>query len=104
MSGINLALGEKSTTRIVQAIQQIMQGRDNASGSVTLAVSAATTTVSAPNCAETSRVFLQPVTADAAAEIAAGGCYVSAVANSSFTITHANNSKSDRTFHWTARG
>lgn len=104
MGGINLAQGERSLDRIVQAIRQIMQGRDNASGTVTLIANAASTTVSAPNCAAESKVFLESTTAHAAAERAAGTLHISAVANGSFTITHVNNAQIDRTFFWTTRG
>lgn len=104
MSGINLAQGERSLDRIVQAIRQIMQGRDNASGTVTLTANAATTTVQAPNCASGSSVFLTPKTANAAAEYGGGTIYVSSVLNGSFTITHANTAATDKTFFWTTRG
>lgn len=104
MSGIHLAQGESSVSRIVQAIRQLMQGRDDAGGSVTLTASVASTIVSAPNCAAGSQVFLQAKTASAATEVGNGTVYVSAVANQSFTITHANNATADRSFFWTARG
>ena len=104
MSGINLAPGEGFSPRIVQAIRLIMQGRNNACGSVTLATSTTVTTVEAPNCAETSQVFLQETSAAAAQERAAGGCYVSAKKNGSFIITHANATSTSRSFDWTALG
>jgi hypothetical protein len=104
MSGIHLAPGEKDTPRIVQAIRLLMQGRDDAGGTVTLAANAATTIVTAPNCAAGSLVFTEATTAHAAAEKASGNMYVSAVANGSFTITHSNSAQTDRSFFWTARG
>src|SRR5258707_14836566 len=93
-----LSPSESEPYRIVNAIRQLMQGRSNAAGSVTLAAAAAATTVSAPNCAAGSQVFLFPKTAHAAAELAAGACYVSAVSNGAFTLAHANNAQADRTF------
>ena len=57
-----------------------------------------------PNCAPTAQVFLFPKTAHAAAELAAGGCYVSAVAAGTFTLTHANNAQTDRTFAYVCLG
>lgn len=104
MSGIHLAPGETGVARIVQAIRQLMQGRDDAGGSVTLTANAASTSVSAPNCAAGSQVFLQATTATAATEVGNGTIHVSAVANQSFTITHANSAVTTRTFFWTARG
>lgn len=104
MSGVHLSSAERDPARIVQAIRAQQQGRDDASGTVTLVASAATTTVQAPNCAETSEVFLHPKTADAAAEVAGGAMYVSTIGNGSFVITHKNSASVDRTFSWTARG
>jgi hypothetical protein len=89
---------------LVNAIRQLMQGRSNAAGSLTLAAGAAGTTVTAPNCAPTAQVFLFPKTAHAAAELAAGTCWVSAVAGGAFTITHANNAQADRTFAYVCLG
>ena len=104
MSGFNLAPGETSISRIVQAIRQLIQGQDNACGTVTLAVSAASTTVAAPNCSSLSSVFLFPTTAHAAAELASGNMYVSAVASGTFTITQTNSATTGRSFNWTTRG
>lgn len=104
MSGINLSPGERDIGRLNQAIRQLMQGRDNASGVVTLTANAATTTVTAPNCAAGSDVIMQAKSASAATEVGNGTIYVSAVANGSFTITHANSAVADRSFFWTARG
>jgi hypothetical protein len=99
-----LSPSETQLFRIVNAVRQLTAGRSNAAGSAMLATGAASTTVSAPNCASTSQVFLFPKTAHAAAELAAGGCYISAVANGSFTISHANNAQADRTFAYVCLG
>ena len=104
MSGPPLAPSEMRAYAIVNAIRQLMQGRSNAAGTVTLAAGAASTAVVAPNCAPTAQVFLFPKTAHAAAEIAAGGCYVSAVAAGTFAVTHANNTQTDRTFAYVCLG
>jgi len=99
-----LSPSETQPYRIVNAIRQLAAGRSNAAGSLTLAAGAASTLINAPNCAAASQVFLFPKTAHAAAELAGGGCYVSAVANGSFTVTHANNAQSDRTFAYVCLG
>jgi hypothetical protein len=99
-----LSPAETAPYRIVNAIRQLAAGRSNAAGSVTLAAGAASTLVAAPNCAAASQVFLFPRTAHAAAELAGGTCYVSAVANGSFTVTHANNAQTDRTFAYVCLG
>jgi hypothetical protein len=104
MSAPQLSPSETQPYRIVNAIRQLMQGRSNAAGSVTLTASVGSTTVTAPNCAPSSQIFLFPRTAHAAAELAAGGCYVSAVAGGAFTVTHANNAQNDRIFSYVCLG
>ena len=98
MSAYVLATDEKNPRKLVTAINQLAQGRSNAAGACTLAANAASTSVSAQNCGAGSVVLLSPRSAHAAAEIAAGTCYISAVANGAFTIAHANNAQTDRTF------
>ena len=104
MSAPQLSPAETQLFRIVNAVRQLMQGRSNAAGSASLAAGATSTTVTAPNCAPGAQVFLCPRTAHAAAELAAGGCWVSAIAGGAFTIAHANNSQTDRTFSYVCLG
>ncbi|HEY3792960.1 MAG TPA: hypothetical protein VGM09_14090 [Bradyrhizobium sp.] len=89
---------ETDPKRIVLAIQQLAAGRSNAVGVVTLATGAAATVVTDRNCAAGSTPLLTPATANAAAEIGTGTLFVSAVANGSFTISHANSAATGRTF------
>jgi hypothetical protein len=89
---------ETDLKKIVLAVQQLAAGRSNAVGSVTLTTGAATTTVSDNNCASGSTVLFTPTTANAAAEIGNGTMYLSAVADKSFTLTHANSATTGRTF------
>lgn len=102
MSALIVAPGEKDPVKVSAAINQLAQGRSNATGSVTLTVSTTTTTVTALNCGTGSVVLLSPKTSNAAGAL--GTTYVSTVANKSFTLTHANNAQSDRTFGWVAIG
>lgn len=104
MAGTVPQPGEINVRRIVQSVRELYEGRSNAIGRVTLAASATTTAVTAVNCGLGSVVLLFPETADAAAEVAAGGLYVSAVGAGSFTLTHANDASTDRTFAWVALG
>lgn len=97
-------LTETDLQKIVLAIQQLGAGRSNAVGTVTLTVSAATTTVTDNNCAAGSVPILVPTTANAAAEVGNGTMYISAVANKSFTITHANSATTGRTFLYAIQG
>lgn len=85
---------------IVRAIFGIMQGRTNNVVEVTLTENAASTAVTDARIGVNTALIPVPVTANAAAEIGAGTMYVSNTnrVNGSATITHANNSQTDRTF------
>ena len=95
---------EKDLSKYALSLQQLAAGRSNAVGSVTLAASEDSTTVTTDNCAAGSTPILTPKTAHAAAEIGNGTLYISEVANKSFTISHANNSQTDRTFLYAILG
>lgn len=95
---VALSPAEKDPYRIVGAVRQLMEGRSNATGAVTLTAAATTTAVTAVSCAAGSTVLLQPTTANAAAALAT--TYIGTVANGSFTITHANNAQTDRSYRW----
>ena len=86
---------------VASVVNQLVDGKSNAKGSFTLTASATTTTVSDLRVGEDSIINFVPITANAAAEIGAGGIFISTRADSSFTITHANNSQSDRTYIYT---
>lgn len=64
---IQLQPGEKDIQRIVDAVIQIVQGRQNSVGDVTLTPAATFTFVSFPNCSKDCRVFLQAQNAAAVA-------------------------------------
>ena len=104
MTALVLAPDEKDARKVATAINQLAQGRSNAVGTVTLAANAASTVVTAKNCGAGSVVLLSPLTAHAAAELGNGTVYVSAVANGAFTLSHANNAQTDRTFGYVAMG
>lgn len=104
MSGRVPAGTERDLGRIVNAVRELFAGRCNAFGTVTLTASAASTAVTAPNIADGSPIFLEATTAHAAAERGNGTIYVSAVSAGTFTITHANNAQTDRTFFWRIGG
>jgi hypothetical protein len=104
MSGIAISPQEKDVFKIVFAIRQLMEGRSNATGSVTLTPSATTTTVTAPTCAAGSAIFLFPKTANAAGAIATTYVLAGNVSAGQFIVTHANAGSADRTFWWVALG
>ena len=85
-----------------------LRGKINAVFTCTLGESAASTTVSVPPGVLTNASFVafMPTTANAAAELAAGGMYISArdPASNQFTVTHANNAQTDRTFTYVVLG
>lgn len=93
---------DRERTRLVTAVLQLIRGRSNAVGSVTLTAGATSTTVDFVNCSQDSQVFLSPRTANAAAALAT--TYISSVGNKSFTIAHANAASTDRTFGFVALG
>lgn len=99
---IQLQPGERNPQRIVDAIIQLVEGRHNASGRVTLTPGATTTVVSHPNCSKSCEPQLSPRTANAAAAVAT--TYVSNINQGSFVITHANNAQVDRIFGYTVTG
>lgn len=90
-----------STMRdIVTAINQLIQGRSNATGTVTLAVAPATTTVvTKTDIPADAAVFLSPTTASAQATT-----WRVTVQAGQFTITHAADAAVDRTFRWLVIG
>ena len=94
--------------RMSRVINGAMQGKTNNTSdtAVTLTANAATTTVTeAPNrIGETTVILFMPTTANAATAMA--NVYVSSrsVANNTFTITHANNAQTDRTFNYVLIG
>jgi len=95
---------ETDLKKIVLAIQQLGAGRSNAVGSVTLATGSANTIVTTSNCSAGSTPILTPASANAATEVGNGTLYVSAVANGSFTITHANSATAGRRFLYAILG
>ncbi len=91
---------ERDIWQIVQTIIQLVNGRHNAVGEVTLAVGASVTVVEHPNCSADSCPKLTPLSASAAAE----SWWVSDIVNGGFTIHHANSAVADRSFRFDCSG
>ena len=104
MSGNVPSPNETNLFRIVRGIRDLFEGRRNTTGTFTLAPSATATTVAHANFGIASTPLFVPLTANAAAEIGNGTLYVSARAQNSFTLTHANNAQADRTFAFSIDG
>jgi hypothetical protein len=101
---IQLQPGERDPKRIVDAIIQLVQGRQNSIGDVTLRANQATTVVTFKNCSKDCRVFLEPQTANAAAALATTYIAPANILQGSFTINHANNAQVDKTFSFICAG
>ena len=104
MSAIQLSTEEKNVWRIVQAVRQLVEGRNNATGIVTLRAGQVTTVVPAQNCGMGSAVFLFPRTANAAAKVATTYVKDADVIKGQFVVTHANSADADQSFYWIATG
>lgn len=81
---------------ISEAVRQVLDGKVNYVKTVTLRANETTTTVTDTRLGPTSFIGLMPTTANAAGALA--GTYISARSDGSATITHANNSQTDKTF------
>ena len=96
---------EGSDARGLAAIVNRMNlGKLNCTGTMTLQPGQAGTTVSDSRTTAGSFIGLAPLTANAAAEIAAGTLFVATRASGSFTLTHANSGLSDRSFAYVVIG
>lgn len=97
---------------IVRTVRNIMQGKTNNTGSVTLTANAGSTVVSVAqgDIGPYSTILLMPLTANAAAEQGNGTMYVSTITITpasntfNFTLTHANNAQTDRNFRFVIIG
>lgn len=90
--------------QIALALNQALLGRLNNTGLVTLAANQATTVVNDLKVAVQSKVFLTPLTASAAAEVATGNLFIVTVTEKKFTIAHTNNAVTDRDFAYAILG
>ncbi len=95
---------EENFWLLANAIRQLQEGKIMATGEVTLTANQAASTLTDIRIGPSSVIPFVPLTANAAAEIGAGGMYVSARTGQSATITHANNANADRTFGYAILG
>lgn len=102
MSGNCPSPNEKDPFRIVRGIRDLFEGRRNTTGSFTLTANTTTTTVTHANFGAASVPHFTATTANAAAAFAT--TYVSALANGSFVVTHANSAQTDRTYYYSIDG
>lgn len=83
---------------VAEIVNLILQGKINATGTVTLTAGAATTVLLDARLSGSSWIYPMPLTANAAAEIGAGTLYFTAQGKGTVTINHANNGQTDREF------
>ena len=88
---------------VSNVVNNILAGKQNNTGSVTLATSATTTVVTSYIVGPETVLLFMPTNAAAATELAAGGMYVSSRGKNTFTITHAN-AGTTRVFDYVAIG
>tara|TARA_A100000171_G_C2106968_1_gene132840 strand:+ start:498 stop:815 length:318 start_codon:yes stop_codon:yes gene_type:complete len=84
------------------AVNLLIDGKSNNTASFTLAASTTTTTVTDFRVGPDSVIVFTPMTANAAG--AFSSMFVSARATESFTVTHASNSQTDKTFTYIVVG
>ncbi len=87
---------------VAEAVRGIQEGKIGSNSTVTLAASAGTTVVTDRRVGKDSVILFMPTTANAVAET----MYVSAIAprSNQFTITHTNNSQTDRSYSYIVLG
>ena len=103
-SGDSPASIRQFTRQIAQAVSRLAAGQSNAIGSVTLTANAASTTVTDARMGADGLVLFDPLTANAATELAGGAMRVSSRSQGQFVIAHANNAQTDRTFKYLIQG
>lgn len=83
----------QAVRKVAEVVNRSLSGKLNAVTEVTLDSSVGTTTVIDPRLTINSFIAFDPVTEDAATELAAGTLYVASGdrRNGQFTLTHANN-------------
>lgn len=91
-----------SPLQISTTVNEILKGRGNNVGEVTLTASSTTTTINDIRIKQTMTAVLIPRTANAAAAMT--NVYISAVADGSITLTHSNAASVDRTFDYVLHG
>lgn len=97
-SSLRDAASQAWVRRIVDTVNNAVRGKMNVTLSVSLAANRATTTITDVRIGAFSALLFTPLTAAAAVEMAAGTLFVSAQKSGEATVSHANNTISDRTF------
>lgn len=97
-----IAPEEHELRKVIFAVNQLIRGRSNATGTVTLTAGATSTVVSNTNFNASAVPMLFPRTANAAAALAT--TYATISTAGTLTIVHANAATVDRTFSYVVLG
>lgn len=89
-------------SRVVLAVNGLLDGRDNATGTATLAISTTTTSVIDARVGIASVITLMPTTAHAATALQ--NVYVSARMQGAFVLTHDSQTYTDRIYAYRVGG
>ena len=87
---------------VAEVVNNIMDGKTNNTGRITLAQSATTTTLTDARIGADSVILFTPLSSHGAAEMA--HLYISAQTTGSATITHRNTGNSDLNFQYIVVG
>lgn len=87
---------------ISNVVNNTMDGKINATGSITLTASATSTTLTDARIGANSIILFMPTTANG--NTAKANLYVSARADGSATLTHASSTNTDQTFGYVVLG
>jgi hypothetical protein len=90
--------------QLARAINQIRDGKINSTGNFVVSASVTQTVVIDRRCGADSRIFFQPLTANAAAALSGVYTLSGNIADGQFTVQHANNAQTDRIFNYVLLG
>lgn len=93
---------ERHRRQLALVANNLLIGKTNNTGTLTITAGAATTTLTDSKIGANSVILLMPTTANAAAAIA--NIYFTAFLKGSCTVNHANNAQVDRVFKYTVTG
>lgn len=99
---LELPVSGATVPQMMEAVRRLIRGHGNFVVIVTLTPGTTTTTVTNSYINKNAAPLPVAMTANAAAALAT--TYVSTVAAGSFTLTHANNAQTDRTFRFAIKG
>lgn len=89
---------------LANGVNQVLAGKLEVLGEVTLAENVALTNVEDPRISVVSFIDFQALTANAAVEKASGNMYITTQETGKIAIAHTNNAQTDRSFRYIVLG